>query len=122
MTVVSASPAHRPRRALLVLAAVGMVLVVGATAATGLRAEWVQHRYGVWALQPGPHPPVIWYRGRDYRRGGPVTVVPPDAARVDPAPGGSVILSEPSGDVAPTVVYVRCPDGSLLHYDLSGGP
>jgi hypothetical protein len=105
-----------------VLAAVGMVLVVGMGLAA-VQAERVHHRYGTWALRPGGHTPAIPFHGRDYDRGARLQSLPVDVEKIGSAPGnGEVFSAPPLPGISPTVLYVRYPDGSVFDYALSGGP
>jgi hypothetical protein len=91
--------------------------------ASVVQAVHVHHAYGAWGLRPGAQTPRIPFHGRDYLRDNGMGAVPANAVVVGTAPGNGVILSPPPiSDYAPTVLFVRYPDGVVTAYELSGGP
>jgi hypothetical protein len=88
-----------------------------------LRAGYVRQAYGAWGLWPGQGTPRIPFHGRTYLRANGTLALPDGAVVLGSAPGrGRILSSPPIADYAPTVLFIRYPDGAVTVYTLSGGP
>ena len=115
-------PRSRPRRA-IVGVGIGAIVLAVAVIVAAVQMERVHHRYGTWALRPGPHTPVIPFHGRNYDRAFRMASLPADVEEIGSAPSnGEIFSAPPIPGLPPTVLYVRYSDGTVFDYSLSGGP
>lgn len=111
----------RARSRLIVLGLVLFVVVGGGFAA---RHVWqIRHDYGVLSWSPSGPTPQIPFHDRTYLLGTSAeAAVPAGAELLGSIAGGGKVYGVTMPCCAPTVVFVRYPDGAVASYALSGGP
>ena len=74
-----------------------------------------------WRWTPSAGSPLVTYRDRHDLRGDVQAKLPPDSHPLGDTPGGGQIFGPAESRYAPTSITVR-DGGTLISYELSGGP
>lgn len=107
-------------RMIFVRPAVGLVLAAVALYG-GVHLVRVHQESRQWRWTPSAASPLVTYRHRDYLRGEVQAGLPPDSHPLGHTPGGGQIFGPAQTQFVPTSITVR-DGGTLISYELSGGP